>query len=56
MEVAGIALALLDLASKLAERAKQSGEMTPEQETAFALKCADAYMRYAAAPPPPPGT
>ena len=55
MEVVGIAMALLDLASKLAERAKQSGEMTPEQEAAFRVKAAEIFIKHSTTPPPPPG-
>ena len=50
-----IALALISLADHFATRAKERGEWTEEQESAFKLRQSTVFAKYEnAAPPPPP--
>lgn len=51
-----IILALISLASDLIKRSKDSGELTPAEETALRSHATDVFGRYEnAGPPPPPG-
>lgn len=55
MGIAEVAIALIGLASKLAERAQQSGEMTDAQKTELRLKAAGIFLKFDQPAPPPPG-
>ena len=53
--LAAVAIELIRLASDYAKRAKQSGELTPEQESALDAEFDKMVVEYADAPPPPEG-
>ena len=51
--IADAILALIDLAGKLAARAAQTGELTPEQRAEINARAAEIFSKYENAPPPP---
>lgn len=55
MNLGALALAALDVYTKLRARAQQLGEWTPEQEAEHARRFEAGYIEHADAPPPPPG-
>lgn len=54
MNLLPLILAAIDLASRLIERAKQSGELTAAQEALVKAHAVEVFGLYENAPPPPP--
>lgn len=50
-----IILAAIELTTKLLDRARQSGELTPEQDLALQNLANSIFAAHSHPPPPPPG-
>lgn len=51
-----LALAAIELATELAKRAKQSGELTEAEEALLDERAKGMFAEFQEAPPPPQGT
>lgn len=56
MPWADLVLAAIQLATDLAARAKQSGELTPEQEALLDSRAQEMFAAFSTPPPSPEGT